>query len=196
MKKSLVKSPAHSQGQFPYLAVSRGSATWERGNSEIPFLPLFLSFPSLSSPFLCFPFLWLQRRAATSKTETNSLYRQLPIGVAREIERGNGGGKRRRLGVQWVQEQELRLQVVLQPVQAASASCRHQNPRRLQVAPAYRRLDLHRLVGLFVYYDIFVCLFWILVPSIRIFVMALSMDIGACLGSRVFQRLWIRFWLG
>lgn len=41
-------------------------------------------------------------------------------------------------------EQELRLPILLQSMQAASPSRRHQNPCRFQVAPANRRLDLHR----------------------------------------------------
>lgn len=47
--------------------------------------------------------------------------------------------------MQWMQEQKLRLQILLQSLQAASPSRRHQNPRRLQMAPSYWRLDLYRL---------------------------------------------------
>ncbi|XP_059592433.1 uncharacterized protein LOC100245437 isoform X4 [Vitis vinifera] len=46
-----------------------------------------------------------------------------------------------------MQKQKLRLQILLQPMQAASPPRRHQNPRRFQMASSHRRLDLHRAQG-------------------------------------------------
>lgn len=62
--------------------------------------------------------------------------------------RWNGRRRRERrgLGVQQLQQQELRLQIILQQMQATPPPRRFQNPRWFQVAPPYRRLDLHRLV--------------------------------------------------
>lgn len=64
--------------------------------------------------------------------------------------RWNGRRRRERrgLGVQQLQQQELRLQIILQPMQATPPPRRHQNPLWFQVAPSYWRLDLHRLVTL------------------------------------------------